>query len=67
MVGLFPHLVNALMGHLACLNNPRAIQAAVEKYTAQRPTASVQHERVAVEELGPAAQSAGSLAAECIR
>lgn len=36
MVGLFPHLVNALMGHLQCPDTPEAIQAAVEKYTAQQ-------------------------------
>jgi crotonobetainyl-CoA:carnitine CoA-transferase CaiB-like acyl-CoA transferase len=35
-IGLFPHLVNALLGHLQCPDNPEAIQAAVEKYTAQR-------------------------------
>ncbi|MDH6198492.1 crotonobetainyl-CoA:carnitine CoA-transferase CaiB-like acyl-CoA transferase [Mycobacterium frederiksbergense] len=35
-IGLFPHLVNALLGHLQCPNNPQAIQAAVEKYTAQQ-------------------------------
>jgi len=35
-IGLFPHLVNALLGHLQCPNNPEAIQAAVEKYTAQQ-------------------------------
>jgi crotonobetainyl-CoA:carnitine CoA-transferase CaiB-like acyl-CoA transferase len=35
-IGLFPHLVNALLGHLQCANNPQAIQAAVEKYTAQQ-------------------------------
>jgi crotonobetainyl-CoA:carnitine CoA-transferase CaiB-like acyl-CoA transferase len=34
-IGLFPHLVNALLGHLQCPNNPEAIQAAIEKYTAQ--------------------------------
>src|SRR5262249_28931608 len=36
MIGLFPHLVNALTGHLQCANTPEAIQAAVEKYTAQQ-------------------------------
>jgi crotonobetainyl-CoA:carnitine CoA-transferase CaiB-like acyl-CoA transferase len=36
MIGLFPHLFNALLGHLQCPNNPEAIQAAVEKYTAQQ-------------------------------
>jgi crotonobetainyl-CoA:carnitine CoA-transferase CaiB-like acyl-CoA transferase len=36
MVGLFPHLVNALTSHLQCPNTPEAIQAAVEKYTAQQ-------------------------------
>ena len=35
-IGLFPHLVNALLGHLQCPNTPEAIQAAVEKYTAQQ-------------------------------
>jgi crotonobetainyl-CoA:carnitine CoA-transferase CaiB-like acyl-CoA transferase len=35
-IGLFPHLVNALLGHLQCPNNPEAIQAAIEKYTAQQ-------------------------------
>jgi hypothetical protein len=35
-IGLFPHLFNALLGHLQCPNNPEAIQAAVEKYTAQQ-------------------------------
>src|SRR5262249_10136923 len=35
MIGLFPHLVNALLGHLQCANNPQAIQAAVQKHTAQ--------------------------------
>jgi crotonobetainyl-CoA:carnitine CoA-transferase CaiB-like acyl-CoA transferase len=35
MIGLFPHLYNALTAHLQCANNPEAIQAAVEKYTAQ--------------------------------
>ena len=34
-IGLFPHLVNGLMSHLQCANTPEAIQAAVEKYTAQ--------------------------------
>src|SRR6516162_7088658 len=36
MVGLFPHLVNALLSHLQCPNTPEAIQAAVEKHTAQQ-------------------------------
>jgi crotonobetainyl-CoA:carnitine CoA-transferase CaiB-like acyl-CoA transferase len=36
MIGLFPHLVNALLGHLQCPNTPEAIQAAVEKHTAQQ-------------------------------
>lgn len=36
MIGLFPHLVNALTSHLQCPNTPEAIQAAVEKYTAQQ-------------------------------
>jgi CoA-transferase family III len=36
MIGLFPHLVNALTSHLQCANTPEAIQAAVEKYTAQQ-------------------------------
>jgi len=35
-IGLFPHLVNALLGHLQCANTPEGIQAAVEKYTAQQ-------------------------------
>jgi crotonobetainyl-CoA:carnitine CoA-transferase CaiB-like acyl-CoA transferase len=35
-IGLFPHLFNALLGHLQCPNNPEAIQAAIEKYTAQQ-------------------------------
>jgi hypothetical protein len=35
-IGLFPHLVNALLGHLQCPNNPGAIQAAIEKCTAQQ-------------------------------
>jgi crotonobetainyl-CoA:carnitine CoA-transferase CaiB-like acyl-CoA transferase len=35
-IGLFPHLVNPLLGHLQCANIPQAIQAAVEKYTAQQ-------------------------------
>jgi crotonobetainyl-CoA:carnitine CoA-transferase CaiB-like acyl-CoA transferase len=35
MIGLFPHLFNALTSHLQCANTPQAIQAAVEKYTAQ--------------------------------
>jgi len=36
MVGLFPHLINALLGHLQCADTPQAIQAAVEKHTAQK-------------------------------
>jgi crotonobetainyl-CoA:carnitine CoA-transferase CaiB-like acyl-CoA transferase len=36
MIGLFPHLVNALLGQLQCANTAQAIQAAVEKYTAQQ-------------------------------
>jgi crotonobetainyl-CoA:carnitine CoA-transferase CaiB-like acyl-CoA transferase len=36
MIGLFPHLVNALLGHLQCANTPEAIQAAIEKHTAQQ-------------------------------
>ena len=35
MIGLFPHLANGLTEHLQCANTPEAIQAAVEKYTAQ--------------------------------
>ena len=35
-IGLFPHLVNALLGHLQCANIPQAIQAAVEKHSAQQ-------------------------------
>jgi crotonobetainyl-CoA:carnitine CoA-transferase CaiB-like acyl-CoA transferase len=35
-IGLFPHLVNALLSHLQCPNTPEAIQAAIEKYTAQQ-------------------------------
>src|SRR6516225_7301425 len=35
-IGLFPHLVNALLSHLQCPNTPEAIQAAVEKFTAQQ-------------------------------
>ena len=35
-IGLFPHLVNALLGHLQCPNTPEAIQAAIEKHTAQQ-------------------------------
>jgi crotonobetainyl-CoA:carnitine CoA-transferase CaiB-like acyl-CoA transferase len=35
MIGLFPHLFNGLTAHLQCANTPDAIQAAVEKYTAQ--------------------------------
>ena len=36
MIGLFPHLVNPLLGYLRCVNIPEAIQAAVEKKTAQQ-------------------------------
>jgi crotonobetainyl-CoA:carnitine CoA-transferase CaiB-like acyl-CoA transferase len=36
MIGLFPHLANALLSHLQCANTPEAIQAAVEKRTAQQ-------------------------------
>jgi crotonobetainyl-CoA:carnitine CoA-transferase CaiB-like acyl-CoA transferase len=36
MIGLFPHLVNALLSHLQCANTPEAIQAAIEKHTAQQ-------------------------------
>jgi hypothetical protein len=36
MIGLFPHLANGLTGYLGCANNPQAIQAAVEKHTAQQ-------------------------------
>jgi crotonobetainyl-CoA:carnitine CoA-transferase CaiB-like acyl-CoA transferase len=36
MIGLFPHLVNALLSHLQCPNTPEAIQAAVKKHTAQQ-------------------------------
>jgi crotonobetainyl-CoA:carnitine CoA-transferase CaiB-like acyl-CoA transferase len=36
MIGLFPHMVNALLSHLQCPNTPEAIQAAVEKHTAQQ-------------------------------
>src|SRR5262245_29060945 len=36
MIGLFPHLVNALLAHLQCANTAETIQAAVEKYTAQQ-------------------------------
>jgi crotonobetainyl-CoA:carnitine CoA-transferase CaiB-like acyl-CoA transferase len=36
MIGLFPHLVLALTSHLRCASTPEAIQAAVEKYTAQQ-------------------------------
>src|SRR5262249_11831313 len=35
MIGLFPHLAKGLTEHLHCANTPEAIQAAVEKYTAQ--------------------------------
>jgi crotonobetainyl-CoA:carnitine CoA-transferase CaiB-like acyl-CoA transferase len=36
MIGLFPHMVNALLSHLQCPNTQEAIQAAVEKHTAQQ-------------------------------
>jgi hypothetical protein len=36
MIGLFPHMIHALLGHLACANTPQTIQAAVEKHTAQQ-------------------------------
>jgi crotonobetainyl-CoA:carnitine CoA-transferase CaiB-like acyl-CoA transferase len=36
MIGLFPHLANALTEHLQCANTPTAIQAAIEKHTAQQ-------------------------------
>jgi crotonobetainyl-CoA:carnitine CoA-transferase CaiB-like acyl-CoA transferase len=36
MIGLFPHLANGLTEHLQCANTPEAIQAAVEKHTAQQ-------------------------------
>ena len=36
MTGVFPHLANALLGHLQCANTPEAIQAAVERYTAEQ-------------------------------
>jgi len=36
MIGLFPHLANGLTAHLQCANTPEAIQAAVEKHTAQQ-------------------------------
>jgi crotonobetainyl-CoA:carnitine CoA-transferase CaiB-like acyl-CoA transferase len=36
MIGLFPHLANALLSHLQCPNTPEEIQAAVEKHTAQQ-------------------------------
>jgi crotonobetainyl-CoA:carnitine CoA-transferase CaiB-like acyl-CoA transferase len=35
MIGLFPHLAKGLTEHLQCANTPEAIQAAVEKYSAQ--------------------------------
>src|SRR5215470_9268688 len=35
-IGLFPHLVNGLLSHLQCANTPAAIQAAIEKFTAQQ-------------------------------
>jgi crotonobetainyl-CoA:carnitine CoA-transferase CaiB-like acyl-CoA transferase len=36
MIGLFPHMVNPLLAHLQCANTAQAIQAAVEKHTAQQ-------------------------------
>ena len=36
MIGLFPHMFNALTSYLQCANNAQAIQAAVEKYSAQQ-------------------------------
>src|SRR5262249_13057314 len=36
MIGLFPHMVNALLSHLQCPNTQEAIQAAVEKHTEQQ-------------------------------
>ncbi|MBW0018276.1 MAG: CoA transferase [Mycobacterium sp.] len=36
LIGFFPHMVNALLSHLQCADTPEAIQAAVEKYTAQQ-------------------------------
>jgi crotonobetainyl-CoA:carnitine CoA-transferase CaiB-like acyl-CoA transferase len=36
MIGLFPHLANGLTAHLGCANTPQAIQAAVEKHSAQQ-------------------------------
>ena len=36
MIGLLPHLVNALLGYLGCANTSEAIQAAVEEKTAQQ-------------------------------
>jgi crotonobetainyl-CoA:carnitine CoA-transferase CaiB-like acyl-CoA transferase len=35
MIGLFPHLAKGLTEHLQCADTPQAIQAAVEKSTAQ--------------------------------
>ena len=34
-IGLFPHLAKGLTAHLQCADTPEAIQAAVEKHTAQ--------------------------------
>ena len=36
MIGLFPHMQNALTEHLRCANTPKAIQAAIEKHTAEQ-------------------------------
>src|SRR5262249_15916340 len=36
MIGLFPHMVNALLSYLQCPNTQEAIQAAVGKHTAQQ-------------------------------
>src|ERR1700757_4902444 len=36
MIGFFPHLAKGLTEHLQCADTPEAIQAAVEKYTAQQ-------------------------------
>jgi crotonobetainyl-CoA:carnitine CoA-transferase CaiB-like acyl-CoA transferase len=36
MIGLYPHLANGLTEHLQCANTPAAIQAAIEKHSAQQ-------------------------------
>jgi CoA-transferase family III len=36
MIGLFPHMANGLTSYLGCANNPQAIQATVDKHTAQQ-------------------------------